>query len=55
MEVNVERVLLVFEDGPDLASKIEMDPEVQGYTKDGYIITNLICKGGKAFLYLELN
>ena len=51
----MERVLLVFEDGRDLASKIEMDPEVQGYTKDGYIITNLIRKGGKAFLYLELN
>ena len=51
----MERVLLVFEDGPDLASKIEMDPEVQGYTKDGYIVTSLIRKGGKAFLYLELN
>lgn len=51
----MERVLLVFEDGPDLAAKIEMDPEVQGYTKDGYIVTNLIRKGGKAFLYLELN
>lgn len=51
----MERVMLVFEDGLDLAERIEMDDNVRGYTKDGYIVTDLIRKGGKAFLYLELD
>lgn len=47
--------MLVFEDDPDLSERIEMDDNVRGYTKDGYIVTDLIRKGGKAFLYLKLD
>lgn len=50
----MERVLLIFEDCENVNEVIEMDPNVQGYTKDGYTVTDVVKKGGKVFLYLEL-
>lgn len=50
----MERVMLVFDDCEDINDVIERDPNVQGYTKDGYTVTDMVCKSGKIFLYLEV-